>query len=75
MKGLFTLMISLVVLNVSAQNFSWTKQTSNTTELLNDIHFVDNMTGWAVGDNGTIVATVDGGANWTVQNSGTPSRV
>ena len=32
---------------------------------------VDARHGWAVGTNGTIVATADGGAPWSTQNSGT----
>jgi hypothetical protein len=49
---------------------SWKAQTSGTTELIHDVHFVDDMTGWAVGDEGTILHTSDGGANWTAQSSG-----
>ena len=71
MKKTFTLLLSALVLSVSAQNFTWTEQVSGTTEWLNDVHFVDNLTGWAVGDNGAIVATVDGGETWTTQISGT----
>ncbi|MBE9519066.1 MAG: T9SS type A sorting domain-containing protein [Bacteroidetes bacterium] len=70
MKTLFTLIFSLMIMSAGAQNFSWTAQASGTTEWLNDVQFVDNMHGWAVGNNGTIVATVDGGDNWTAQTSG-----
>ncbi|HLC29777.1 MAG TPA: hypothetical protein VJM51_03235, partial [Dehalococcoidia bacterium] len=38
---------------------------------LNDVHFINNFNGWAVGDGGTILKTVDGGARWTAQQSGT----
>ena len=31
---------------------------------LNDTHFVDESTGWAVGGAGTILKTTDGGATW-----------
>ncbi|MGO8683096.1 MAG: cadherin-like beta sandwich domain-containing protein, partial [Thermoleophilia bacterium] len=31
--------------------------------------------GWAVGDNGTIIATTDGGTTWNVQNSGTTDEL
>jgi len=75
MRKIFTLVLSALVLSVGAQNFTWTEQTSNTTEWLNDIHFVDSLAGWAVGDNGTIVATVDGGATWTTQTSGTTEKL
>jgi photosystem II stability/assembly factor-like uncharacterized protein len=38
---------------------------------LRKICFVDSMTGWAVGDEGAILHTVDGGNSWTKQSSGT----
>jgi photosystem II stability/assembly factor-like uncharacterized protein len=37
---------------------------------LNDIYFTDNTHGWAVGYDGAIIATTDGGANWIEQDSG-----
>ena len=36
-----------------------------------DYAFVDDSHGWAVGDQGTILATTDGGVTWNVQSSGT----
>jgi len=38
------------------------------------IQFVDTQTGWAVGPNGEILATVDGGKTWKPQYSG-PKKV
>ncbi len=75
MKSIFTLFLSILIVSLNAQNFDWTEQSSGTTEWLRDIQFVDNMTGWAVGDNGAIVATVDGGDTWTTQTSGTTERL
>lgn len=40
---------------------TWTRQVSNTSRRLNDVHFVDRLRGWAVGDVGTIVHTSVGG--------------
>ncbi len=37
---------------------------------LNGVFFVDERTGWAVGELGTILATVDGGKTWRVQKRG-----
>jgi photosystem II stability/assembly factor-like uncharacterized protein len=37
------------------------------------VHFPDVDNGWAVGGDGVIVATVDAGATWRVQSSGTRS--
>jgi photosystem II stability/assembly factor-like uncharacterized protein len=36
---------------------------------LNDLAFVDALYGWAVGDNGTIMHTTDGGSTWVMQSS------
>ncbi len=63
--------LALVLTGVQGQNFDWVEQNSNTSMWLNDIFFVDDKTGWAVGDNGAIVATVDGGETWTPQLSKT----
>jgi photosystem II stability/assembly factor-like uncharacterized protein len=38
---------------------------------LTSVHFVDPLTGWAVGGEGLILKTGDGGATWTPQNTGT----
>ncbi|GAB4293822.1 MAG: hypothetical protein Kow0098_14970 [Ignavibacteriaceae bacterium] len=35
------------------------------------IHFVNETTGWAVGENGTILKTTDSGLTWDIQISGT----
>jgi photosystem II stability/assembly factor-like uncharacterized protein len=56
----------------SAQERAWTWQNplpqGNT---LHATHFVDAQTGWAVGSQGMIYHTSDGGQTWTPQNSGT----
>ncbi len=73
---LFTITI-LVFLSSAlfAQNFNWTAQNSGVTVRLNDVFFADNQTGWAIGDNGTIVNTTDGGQTWLPQTSGTTERL
>lgn len=42
---------------------------------LNAIWMVDANTGYAVGNEGTILKTEDGGSNWTAQTSGTTSDI
>ena len=49
----------------------WANQNSNTTQDLNDTYFIDNNTGWAVGRNGALVYTSNGGTTWAAQNSAT----
>jgi photosystem II stability/assembly factor-like uncharacterized protein len=36
-----------------------------------DVAFTSTLKGWAVGGNGTILKTVDGGITWTQETSGT----
>ena len=55
----------------SQSNWEWTQQESGTTSHLNDVFFVNDITGWAVGSNGTILKTSDGGLTWSAQTSGT----
>ncbi|MBK6835471.1 MAG: T9SS type A sorting domain-containing protein [Bacteroidetes bacterium] len=42
---------------------------------LNDVHFPSDSIGYIVGDNGTILATTDGGLHWVSQISGTTSAL
>ena len=45
----------------------WRVQNSGTSNDLNKILFVDSIHGWAVGENGTILRTTDGGGLWLQQ--------
>ena len=42
---------------------------------LESIYFVDDMDGWAVGEDGLILYSADGGDSWQMQNSGTNFRL
>ena len=53
------------------QPAGWSPRWSGTG--LNGVAFVNASDGWAVGFGGTILHTTNGGATWTVQNSGTTS--
>src|SRR3990172_494846 len=56
----------LMLLLLSSLSYSqWQIQKSGVSVTLWDISFVDSLHGWAVGDRGTIIATNDGGRNWT----------
>ena len=48
----------------------WSIQNSGVNTNLNDVDFVDAQNGWAVGGNGAILHTSDGGQTWIAQNSG-----
>jgi photosystem II stability/assembly factor-like uncharacterized protein len=43
---------------------TWIPQSVNTSRGFFKIHFLDNDTGYVVGESGTIMKTVDGGLNW-----------
>lgn len=42
----------------------WIQQNSGTNQNLYDIEFINDKTGWAVGDAGVVIKTTDGGMNW-----------
>jgi photosystem II stability/assembly factor-like uncharacterized protein len=49
---------------------SWTQAASvPTRNTLVGVTFIDNQTGFAVGHAATILKTIDGGQNWTLQNN------
>jgi photosystem II stability/assembly factor-like uncharacterized protein len=53
-------------------NNDWVRQGSGvTTQNLTHVHFADANSGWVTGENGTILRTTNGGADWTVLSSGT----
>jgi photosystem II stability/assembly factor-like uncharacterized protein len=68
MKALMTFILAMSITLLTAQ---WYPQTSGTTENLSSICFIDDENGWAVGGNGIIIHTDDGGENWEEQFSGT----
>lgn len=55
------------VLRSSDSGKNWQQVITPTTALLTAITFADAEHGWAVGQNATILATVDGGASWKLQ--------
>lgn len=54
-----------------AWTFALTAQTSNTGDDLYEVRFTDNLVGVAVGENGTIRKTVNGGTTWFDPVTGT----
>jgi len=67
---LFLAVIPILQLKLFAQE-GWFEQTSGTTYSLHSVHFADENVGWAVGDNGTILKTTNGGDYWFGQTSNT----
>jgi photosystem II stability/assembly factor-like uncharacterized protein len=56
----------------AAAQTGWQQQNSGVTDDLNGIDFPQGDTGTAVGHNGTILRTTDGGATWVPQSAGLP---
>ena len=50
---------------------TWHPQQSGVYHLLRSVRFVDNQTGWCVGDNGIILHTENGGETWEQQPKAT----
>lgn len=67
-KLLQTIAALAICMSVSAQ---WTDKNSGITNDLNSVFFIDSNNGWAVGRQGKIIRTTDGGNTWLQQNSGT----
>ena len=51
----------------AAARAEWSAQRSGTLAWLRAVHFADERAGWAVGGNGALLATADGGATWQVR--------
>jgi photosystem II stability/assembly factor-like uncharacterized protein len=62
---------------------AWTKQTSGISEQLNDVFFINENIGWAVGDDvdsapygeSNVLKTTDGGATWEAHGTGSLRRI
>ena len=75
MQKLLKFLFSMVFLAISFNSVlsqGWFTQVSNASgnDLLS-LSFIDDMTGYCVGQGGTIIKTTNGGTNWALQSSGT----
>ncbi len=70
------LLISSIFLikSTSAQGSGWVTLTSGTSKNLNSVYFTDANNGYAVGQSGTIIKTING-TNWTSLTSGTSEEL
>ncbi|MBE0637853.1 MAG: T9SS type A sorting domain-containing protein [Bacteroidales bacterium] len=73
MKKLIFLLVALVEMN--GANAQWFPLNSGATNGLSSVYFTDEDTGYAVGWNGAILKTTDGGYNWENQVSGTTNSL
>lgn len=63
MKTVRSLILAFLVMSATAFG-QWTVQTTPTTNNLFEVHFVDTLVGWVVGQYGTMLRTSDGGETW-----------
>jgi photosystem II stability/assembly factor-like uncharacterized protein/tetratricopeptide (TPR) repeat protein len=59
-----------LVMHSADRGKTWHPQWTGQTMPLHGLFFRDAKTGWAVGELGTILGTIDGGQTWKVQNRG-----
>ncbi|MDD5382365.1 MAG: YCF48-related protein [Candidatus Margulisbacteria bacterium] len=76
MKGKVTGIVFLLAFLLSSGAWAgWVSQESSTTQNLNSLSFVTEFFGFAAGDNGVVLKTLDGGANWAPKVSGTTQNL
>jgi len=72
-----TRVLLLILITVSTGLFAqqgWFPLTSGVNTWIQDVDFVDSQTGWAVGNDGTILHTTNG-YSWAAQQSNTPNNL
>ena len=65
------LQVKFKILKTIDGGANWVAQTSGISESLFSVHFIDNNTGFVVGNSGRLLKTTNGGTNWNVLFSGT----
>jgi photosystem II stability/assembly factor-like uncharacterized protein len=76
MKKFYFFILALIFLVVTSRSqpvFSSLTTSSNTN--LMGISFADTVTGYACGENGTVIKTTNGGASWTTLTTGNTNRL
>lgn len=68
MKKLLAIII-LIICFINKVEAQFEVCNSNTDNTLNDVFFINENIGIAVGDFGTIVKSMDGGLNWDIKRS------
>lgn len=69
MKKFYILLFVLLLVNEAMAQ--WVTLSSGTAINLNDVFFTDSNTGYAVGDSGIILKTINAGESWSALSSGT----
>ncbi len=71
----YFLVFSLGLISICYGQGTWERMEIAVSVNLNDIHFIDSITGWCVGDSGIIIHTYDGGNSWEIQQSNTTNNI
>ncbi|HZV13282.1 MAG TPA: YCF48-related protein, partial [Candidatus Kapabacteria bacterium] len=66
-----SLLFFTIAVSLHAQVWTWQHPKPQGNNLNGVAFYTDTKNGYAVGDNGTILKTTDGGTTWVAQNSGT----
>jgi len=78
MKSSFLIWLSILMVTVNAfAQEGWIEKDASIglTNTLNDVILIDSDNGFAVGEEGTIIKTTDGGLNWSALTSGTSEKL
>jgi len=67
---LFSMVVILLINEVSIAQNTWQAQASGLSTALNSVFFIDVHRGWAVGSGGVILTTQNSGITWSTQSSG-----
>ena len=73
--SLLSLFFAMPPFLFAQENSGWVQQSSGTSNALLSVFFTNADTGWAVGNSGTVLKTVNGGENWIRQNSRTTNQL
>lgn len=60
-----SVIIILIALSFQTVKADWVRQETNSLAWFRDVYFLDHKKGWIVGADGVMLATEDGGNNWT----------
>jgi photosystem II stability/assembly factor-like uncharacterized protein len=71
-KIIVFIFVFFVSFNICFSQGGWFLLSSGTALNLRDAYFINEMTGWAVGDSGRVLTTTTGGTSWTTQQIGSP---
>ncbi len=74
-KYAFIFLAYLIISSSQVFGQEWSQITAVSDSTFNSVYFTDRNMGWAVGNNGAIIHTSDGGDTWTNQNSRTSEHL